>query len=267
MARRVAILILDKEKMLIDLLTRALVSPEVHVFGATTAAQGAQVIDLHAPDILVIDPSIENGLLLLRSSVRSGKAKILVVTGSEEIAESMKELPIEGIVDRNDGYEALVEAIRGVLPPDLVSFSQAEPVRLLICDDDPEVRSLLSDFLMERGYNVSIAKNGRQAIERLELDSTIRIVLLDVGMPGIGGIDVLGQIMKREPHPSVIMLTGIADHEIARQATKKGAFDYILKPFDFPTLESSITACLGHSEYQKQPLWKRIVGGSRKTTD
>jgi FixJ family two-component response regulator len=63
----------------------------------------------------------------------------------------------------------------------------------------------------------------------------------------------------------VIMLTGIADHEIARQTTKKGAFDYILKPFDFPTLESSITACLGHSEYQKQPLWKRIVG--RKTTD
>jgi len=73
--------------------------------------------------------------------------------------------------------------------------------------------------------------------------------------------------MSRDPHPSVIMLTGIADHEIARQAKKKGAFDYILKPFDFPTLEASITACLLRTEYQKQPLWKRLMGGSRKTTD
>jgi DNA-binding NtrC family response regulator len=262
MPKKAGILIVDKEKMLIDLLSRALSSPEVHVFGATTAEQGARVIDVHAPDILVIDPSIDNGLLLL-SSLNSSKVKILAIVASEEIRERTKALPIQGVVDRNDGYEALVEAIRAILPADLVTLGEAEPVKIMICDDDPEVRSLLSDFLMECGYTVSVAKNGQQALDRIEHDHAIRIVLLDVGMPIIGGIDVLSQIMRHNPHPSVIMLTGIADHEIARQATKTGAFDYILKPFDFPTIESSITACLGHSEYQKQPLWKRLMRGSR----
>jgi len=266
MGKRVTILIVDTEKMLVDLLIRALSSPDVSVIGATSAEEGAQLLDLHMPDLLVIDPSIENALPLV-SSVNSDKTKILAVAGSEEIRERMKSLNFEGIVNRNDGYEALVVAIRAALPADVVTSDQAAAVKLLICDDDPEVRSLLSDFLTECGYAVSAAKNGRQALERIEQDPTIRIVLLDVGMPVMGGIDVLSQIMSRDPHPSVIMLTGIADHEIARQAKKKGAFDYILKPFDFPTLEASITACLLRTEYQKQPLWKRLMGGSRKTTD
>jgi DNA-binding NtrC family response regulator len=74
-------------------------------------------------------------------------------------------------------------------------------------------------------------------------------------------MEVLRKIMASDPHPSVIMMTAVADREIARQALKIGAFDYILKPFDFAAIEASVTACLSHSEYQKQPWWKRLTRG------
>ena len=59
----------------------------------------------------------------------------------------------------------------------------------------------------------------------------------------------------------VIIMTAVADREIARQAMRNGAFDFIVKPFDLGAMESSIDACLSYSEYQKQPWWKRLTSG------
>jgi DNA-binding NtrC family response regulator len=84
--------------------------------------------------------------------------------------------------------------------------------------------------------------------------------LLDVSMPVMGGMEVLREVMNLDPHPNVIMMTAVTDREIARQAMKIGAFDYIVKPFDFRVIEASITACLSHIEYSKQPWWKRLTG-------
>ena len=178
MGQKATILIVDKEKILVDLLVRALTSPDLSVFGTTSADEGARLVALHGPDLLVIDPSIQNGLPLM-SSMRSGQfqAKIVVVAGNDESREQLKTLNVETIVDRNQGWEAL------------------------------------------------------------------------------------NQIMSRDPHPNVIMLTALADREIARQAMKIGAFDYILKPFDFAVIETSIAACLSYSEYQKRPWWKRLTLG------
>jgi DNA-binding NtrC family response regulator len=58
------------------------------------------------------------------------------------------------------------------------------------------------------------------------------------------------------------MMTAVADREVARQALKIGAFDYILKPFDFASIDASIAACLSQKEYKRQPWWKRLT---RKT--
>src|SRR2546426_8784747 len=85
MAKKATILIVDKEKILVDLLIRALSSRELSVVGTTSAEEGGRLVELHAPDLLVIDPSIENGIPLA-ASVRSGasKAKIVAIAGSEE---------------------------------------------------------------------------------------------------------------------------------------------------------------------------------------
>ena len=85
---------------------------------------------------------------------------------------------------------------------------------------------------------------------------------MDVSMPEMGGIEALREIVKKTPHPEVIMLTGVEDKEIDQQAIHDGAFDYVAKSSDPATLESSITACFP-PEYQKRPWWKTDLLGCR----
>lgn len=260
MAKKATILIVDREKILVDLLTRALSSPDLSVLGATSADEAARLVDLHGPDLLVIDPSIQNGIPLM-ASVRSGpfKAKVVAVTDSAEIRDRTRSMGVEMIVDRNSGLDALAAAIRSSLPANVTVMGGEDRIGVLIVDDEEEIRTVLTEFLSGRGYSVSAARNGQEGLERVAGDPLIRIVLLDVSMPVIGGMDVLSRIMSHDPHPNVIMLTAVADREIARQALRIGAFDYILKPFNFAAIEAGITACLSHSEYQKQPWWKRLT--------
>ena len=260
MAKKATILIVDKEKILVDLLIRALSSQELSVLGTTSADEGARLVDLHLPHLLVIDPTVQNGLPLI-SSVRTGpiKAKVVAVSGSDEIRDRVRAIGVETIVDRNLGLDALVAAIRSSLPSELSFVAQDNRIKVLIVDDEEEIRNLLGEFLKANNYATAYATNGREALERLQSDSMPQVVLLDVSMPVMGGMEVLSQIMNGDPHPNVIMMTAVADREIARQAMKIGAFDYILKPFNFAAIEASVTACLSHLEYQKQPWWKRLT--------
>ncbi|HYR43596.1 MAG TPA: response regulator [Terriglobia bacterium] len=260
MAKKATILIVDKEKILVDLLIRALSSPELLMIGTTSADEGARLVDLYGPDLSVIDASVQNGLPLV-SSLSSGpfKTKIVAVVDSREIRERVEALHVETIVDRSSGLEALVGAIRAALPADLRILGQTERAGILICDDEDEIRTVVAEYLKGRGYAIWLAKHGREALDLVEKNPSIQIVLLDLSMPMMGGMEVLKHLMKHEPHPSVIMMTAIADREIARQAMKIGAFDYILKPFDFAAIQSSIETCLSYSEYQKQPWWKRLT--------
>lgn len=259
MAKKSTIIIIDREKILVDLLTRALSSAELVVLGATTADDAVRLLDLHGPDLVVIDPAINNGISLLASLISSPiKVKTVALTSGEDMAQRARSLGADALVDRNSGLDALVTAIRNHVDADLSSFSK-DSVRVLVADDEEGLRNLLSDYLGARGYSTVFARNGKEAMERLQADPSIQIVLLDVSMPEMGGMEALSLIMARDPHPNVIMMTAVADREIARQAMKTGAFDYILKPFDFAGIEASIVACLSHSEYQKQPWWKRLT--------
>jgi len=257
---KATILIVDKEKIFIDLLIRTLSTPDVLVLGAITGDAGARLSDAHRPDLLVIDPGADNASPLI-TSLRSGvfKTKIVALVGSEEGRQRADALNIDLVVDRNGGLDALGTAIRAALSVDLRLLSHGDRPNILVCDDEDDMRALLLEFLKPRGYLVSASKNGKEALEKINQDPAIQIVLLDLSMPIMGGMDVLKQVMSRNPHPSVIMLTAIADREIAKQAIKVGAFDYILKPFDLAALESSIDACMSYSEYQKQPWWKRLT--------
>jgi DNA-binding response OmpR family regulator len=260
MAKKATILIVDREKILVDLLTRSLSSPELTVLGTTTAEEAARLIELHGPELLVIDPAIQNGVPLV-ASIRSAKLKIeiIAVTDSDELQERVRKADVSRTVERNAGLDALVTAIRESLPK-VLGIGKDGRLSILIADDEDEIRDLLKEFLGGKGYAVFFAKNGREAVDGVEMNPAIQIVLLDVSMPVMGGMEALSHIMAKPSHPSVIMMTAVADREIARQAMKIGAFDYILKPFDFAAIEASITACLSYSEYQKQPWWKRLTG-------
>ncbi len=251
------ILIVDREKILVDLLTRSLSSPELSVFGATTAEQAARLLDLHGPELVVIDLTIPNGLVFVSAAKAPPfKAKVIGVT---EEGQDISAVGLERSVNRSGGLDALIAAIRQSLDANLGAFDQQDGVHVLVVDDEEEIRTVLSEYLKSHNYRVATAQNGREALERVQADSTLQIVLLDVSMPQMGGMEALSLIMSGDPHPNVIMMTAVADREVARQAMKIGAFDYILKPFNFAAIEASITACMSYAEYQKQPWWKRLT--------
>lgn len=108
--------------------------------------------------------------------------------------------------------------------------------RILVVDDNIEICNILYDFLSFKGYEVYTAWDGANALQQVK-EVRPHIVLLDIAMPGLGGIATLQEIKKIDPTVGVIMLTAVIDAELAKRAVTLGAYEYITKPIDFHYLE------------------------------
>ena len=105
--------------------------------------------------------------------------------------------------------------------------------RVLVVDDEESVRNLLQRTLEGAGFNVVTAANGQEAVETMsESELEISVVLLDIKMPGMSGLEVLKQVTIEHPLICVIMLTAVVDTTTAVEAMKLGAYDYVTKPFN-----------------------------------
>ncbi|MDY6854986.1 MAG: response regulator [Thermodesulfobacteriota bacterium] len=111
--------------------------------------------------------------------------------------------------------------------------------RILVVDDEPEVCNALNEFLSSKGYEVYTALDGISAIKKVK-EVRPHIVLLDVIMPGMGGIDTLQEIKKIDSKIGIIMITAVADHELAKRAIDIGAYSYITKPLDLNYIETVV---------------------------
>ena len=114
-----------------------------------------------------------------------------------------------------------------------------EPNRILIVDDEEDIRDVLSIALTDMGYEVLEAENGRTAME-LFREKQPKIVLTDIKMPGMDGIEVLKKIKLENPHAQVIMITGHGDTDIAIRSLKHEAIDFITKPISGQALEIAL---------------------------
>jgi len=119
--------------------------------------------------------------------------------------------------------------------------------RILIVDDEQSVREVLSEYFTEQGYAVESAGDGEEALAQVQR-STPDLVLLDVRMPGIDGVETLRRLRGIAPDVPVIMVTANEDVGLARDTLKLGALDYVAKPFDFVYLERAIMAGLARAE-------------------
>jgi DNA-binding NtrC family response regulator len=100
-----------------------------------------------------------------------------------------------------------------------------------LVDDEEEFVSAFSERLMLRGIEVDSALNGEEALARL-LENEFEVVILDVMMPGLGGLEVLRQIKTTHPNTQVILLTGHGATREGIEGMRLGAFDYLIKPVD-----------------------------------
>ena len=134
---------------------------------------------------------------------------------------------------------------------------------LLVDDEVPFVETMIKR-LTKRDLNIVSAFEGQEAIETLEKGRDIEVVILDVKMPGMDGIEVLREIKKRHPLVEVIMLTGYATVESAIEGMKLGAFDYLMKPCDMEQLISKVREAAARKRQQENKIiearMKEITG-------
>jgi DNA-binding NtrC family response regulator len=116
-------------------------------------------------------------------------------------------------------------------------------VRILIVDDEKVMQESCSRILVKEGYQVYIANSGEEAIEKFDREFC-DLVLLDLKMPGMGGIETLRRLKEMEPGLTVLIMTGYPSIETAVRAIKLGAYDYITKPFTPDALRIAVNRAL-----------------------
>ncbi len=114
--------------------------------------------------------------------------------------------------------------------------------RVLVVDDDPQIRRAMKATLTSRGYEVSDSRTGEEALDKLRSE-TYDLVLLDMNMPGIGGIETCG-LIRSSSDIAIIMLTVSSSEKDKVEALDAGADDYVTKPFSMPELLARIRATL-----------------------
>ncbi|MBW1828270.1 MAG: response regulator [Deltaproteobacteria bacterium] len=140
------------------------------------------------------------------------------------------------------------------------------PFVLLVDDEEPFVETM-TKRLTKRNLRVIMAFNGQEALEKIDKNKNLDVVILDVKMPGMDGIETLGEIKNAHPLIEVIMLTGHATVESAIEGMKVGAYDYLMKPCDLEQLmlkvEQATKKKRDHEEKIKDAQVKENISGKK----
>lgn len=119
----------------------------------------------------------------------------------------------------------------------------AAPAKILVLDDDPLIRKYVDKVLSHDGHHVTTAASGEEALKRIAKQE-FDLALVDIKMPGMGGMQVLAALRQQAPDTSVIMLTAYASLETSVEALRQGAHDYLFKPCKTIQLRESVRAAL-----------------------
>jgi len=130
-----------------------------------------------------------------------------------------------------------------------------EKAKILLVDDEAAFLDAMKRRLSKRGFSVETSESGMDAIDILEeKHDGIEVVILDVKMPGIDGIETLREIKRKYPMVEVVMLTGHGTVGSAIEGMKLGAFDYLMKPADIDGFTNTIMAAAGKRRQQEQKI-------------
>jgi DNA-binding NtrC family response regulator len=248
------ILCVDDEPEVLDLLSQYLAG---HGFAVRTARSVREAV-LEAkrwmPKALIADLVMpRHGGLDAVDRVREINPGVVVVliSGRPDLlrAASAAGLCVAGAfpkpLDLRRMRDALVEA--GVVPVRPSREAGAGPVgqpRVLVVDDDREVREILAEYVRRRGFAVIEAGRGEEALTHVGT-SGADIVLLDISMPGLGGVETLKRIRAGASGTPVVMITANSDVRLAQHTLALGAVDYLAKPVDFGYLDAVLDTYAG----------------------
>jgi len=145
----------------------------------------------------------------------------------------------------------------------------AKKRKILIVEDEAVVRESVRDWLIDDGYDVDVAENGDEALEKIKKEE-FGVIILDLKLPGIDGLQVFEQAKELKPETKGVIITAYPSKETQEKAKRLGLLDYLAKPFKVADLEKLITEALGEAERKKvgkKHLWLELGAVSYRLCD
>src|SRR5262245_8324628 len=136
--------------------------------------------------------------------------------------------------------------------------------RILLIEDDPGITLTLQRLLTGEGHDVVVEKRGDSGLARAGAEN-FDIVLSDVKLPGLDGLDLVRELHATKPRLPIILMTAHGTTETAIEATKRGAFEYLLKPFEMPDMLEAVSKALTTSRLASKPVSLGTPGAARDT--
>ncbi len=171
------------------------------------------------------------------------KPNIIYTPADHRPAERRREMGLALNAANRGGNDSTMPQAAGADEPERARQRRAS--RVLVVDDEAPVRSMISATLERQGYEVRQASSGSQAMELLE-QGPIDLVLTDIVMQDGNGIALLERIHQDQPHLPVVMVSAIHDISVAIDSMRRGAYDYLLKPFEREHLVATVQRALDH---------------------
>ena len=259
------ILIVDDERLICDLL-RAVLGRQGHeVITASNGKEGLELFKQHKPRFTLLDLRMPemNGIEVLKH-IRAidPKAAVMILTawGSDALEQQARQLGVMDFLSKGLALDVLVAAMERALPkpvkaaappagsltaapaPPAAPAAAAAPTAtdsILVVDDEPPICELLQRFLSLRGYRVRTANDGPQALAAVEQEVP-QLIVLDMNMSGMNGVEVLRKLRAKKYTGGVILLTTGQDDKLLQEALDLGSVDVMGKPVDLERLALAI---------------------------
>lgn len=255
----IKLLIVDDDQMNCDLLQNVFTRHGYQVICTTSGREGLALFRKHAPRVTILDlrmPEMDGLTVLKEIRALDPHAPVIILGGgATEVQENQaRGLRVTDFIRKGLSLDILVEAVNRVsqLPAPSSSVpvpsGNGQPVQqtdesILVVDDDPLIRDLLVQFLSLRGYRALGVSDGHEALKMVE-DRPPDMMLLDLIMPGMSGIEVLQALRDREYPGGIVIMTGSHNEELLEEAWALGPQEVLVKPIDLERLLTAIQLVL-----------------------
>ncbi len=245
------ILVVNADKDFSEVLRNTLTAYKHEVITAVTGEEALQLLEDRQPAVALLDlalPGMPGLEVLAKLRARSPHLPVVIVSEhlSPEVESLARELGVSDVVRKGLKMDVVMQAVNHALqhagrPAD--GASAAASAAILIVDDEPEIRELVGEFLGRRGYRIRTASNGEEALALIAKEPP-DLVLLDIYMPGINGVEVLRRLARSHPSVGVIMLTASQKESLLQESLDLGAVDALSKPVNLDEIELAVAVKL-----------------------
>lgn len=268
------VLIVDDAPMIRALLETALTQVGHEVAVAGNGREALERFEQVQPQVCIIDlrlPDFDGVTVIRKIRHLDPSACVIVLTGAGDstLADQARALGVSDFLVKGQGLDEILATVnrrieglaQALLTLPRESEEPASPVaRILVVDDEAMVRELLQQWLSKQGYRVQTAEDGPTALRLIEAFAP-HLILLDLHLPGMSGLQLLRRLGNRTRKIGVIVVTGRAEPAVIKEAMDLGSFSCVSKPLNLDALSVQIRGKLALLEANRQSWWSRWLPG------